>query len=946
MTRWPVNGMVNGGGLLSQHVDDATLYRVALGGLDSPPVKGVPKAFPTAMVADDPGEAGWILVVPDDAEGTRIARELAPLVEHRARLREPASGAKPRRPEELVKRFPVTARLQPELGKWFAANIAFLGSLGESEEPPFYVLVAGPPGKIPFDLDHLLALGEFAVGRLAFLDPASYGNYARKVIAWEPDDDAARSPRKGVPVGVFATDHGVRDPTNLSRKFLADPLLPRLLAKDPGRPSVACIGEDASRDALLSLLRGAHPAMAGPRLLFSATHGLAVPGTSERAREDRLARQGGICCQDFPYLDSELLAADALGDGGLLSGGIWLLFACFGAGTPPTSDFFRSLRDPELLGMYEGAPFVAGLPTQLLANPDGPLAVIGHLDPGFIHSFSDPEGIGGERRIRLFKVLDLLLLNGCRVGVAARPVASAVGSFGEELRQVAARTAELLGRAVGASDVEIGAALDAASDPALVQMRDRAVNLAVSLNDFRNFTILGDPAVKLPRAGAKPTRAAPSAGVRAFAFLAAEGGVPQTVARAHREGRLVLAGAEDLFSPAGVGHLMGESTVILLVSSPCHDVSGVHLLAPEAAVAGSGRQRYFEAAEHQDCDLDAVLRFSETEVVPAPRARLRLSNEVKLRYGEAISLFGDFYGIPGVRVGDGEAQFMQVFGTFNRGDPAEMCRILGAMGKERALVDGAKGDDVTAAYAKAGQELNGAYNGATGGGSFISALFPRGRFLELAGVNFDHFGDDAVAAYRAGHAAACREAQKAAHASTPGDARRLLELAYLMNACADHFLTDLFASGHLRVPRRALHQQISIGVVGDLLAKRMHDEDNTRGLHVKNRRGEAWRAFGDQHFHAAENEIGRRLAREAVRTSAAEVWDAYRGNAEPAHAALTLTPDLADALHRLDNHAPMFIVEGGTLKMRKDAYDLTCRQYTADFVGAWELLRSATQGGG
>lgn len=938
-----MNGMVSGGGLLAQLVDDVALFRTAMGA--APPTeKGRLPSFPSGVIPDDPAEAGWIVVVPDDDEGARIAEQLAPLLEHRARVRDPDSGVKSRRPEELIKRFPAAARIQPALGKWFAKNIAFLGSDGQ-EEPPCFVLLAGPPEKIPFDLDHLVALADYAVGRLAFPELAGYGDYARKVVAWEPDDDVARTPRKGVPLAVFATDHGFRDPTYLSRKFLAEPLVTRLLGKDGTRPAVTRIGDAASRDALLGLLRGEPAALAGPRLLFSASHGLAVEGTSAAEQSARLARQGGICCQDARYLDEEILTAEGLGGGGLLSGGLWLLFACFGAGTPPSSDFFRSLGDPRLLGMYQGAPFVAALPTRLLADPDGPLAVIGHLDPGFVHSFSDPQGAGGERRVKLYKTIESLLVQGVRAGLATGFIHGAVGGFGEDLRQNAQRAGELLGRSPGASEMELGLALARATDAELVAVRDHAVDLAVSLNDFRNFTVLGDPAVKLPRAGAKPQRA-PVKVLSFGGFPASGDDVPPPIAQAQREGRLVLTTAEALFSTAGVPLRPAGDNVILLVASACHDVGGVQAIPDEAPqAAGPAAPRYFEAAEHQDCDLDAELRFSATEVVPAPQLRLRLTNGVKLRYGEAVSLFGDFYAIPGVRVGDGEAQFAQVFGSFNRGDAKEMCAILGAMAKERALVDTAAGGDVSAAYEHAGQELNGAYNRATGGGSFISALFPRGRFLELAGVNFDHFGQDALDAYRQGHAAACRQARKARHAATPEDARRLLELAYVMNACADHFLTDLFASGHLRVPRRALHEQISLGLVGDLLAKRMHDEDNARGLLVENRRGDTWRTFGDQHFHAAENEAGRRLAREAVRASAAEVWACHASDVDPAYAALDLVPDLDDALARADNHAPMFVVDGGTLKVRERLFDLACREYDADFVGVWELLRSATHGG-
>jgi hypothetical protein len=67
-------------------------------------------------------------------------------------------------------------------------------------------------------------------------------------------------------------------------------------------------------------------------------------------------------------------------------------------------------------------------------------------------------------------------------------------------------------------------------------------------------------------------------------------------------------------------------------------------------------------------------------------------------------------------------------------------------------------------------------------------------YLRIAQLNLDHFGADARTAYNAGHTCALRTA-----------AAGNLELAYAMNAFADHFLEDSFASGHMRTPRRALH---------------------------------------------------------------------------------------------------------------------------------------------
>jgi hypothetical protein len=936
-----MNGLVSGGAPLAQYLDDAAVLRGSFGALAQ--TLGVSsKSFADDTGKDDPVDHGWLLVVPDDDEGRRISAALAPLVERRVGADRPVPG--PVKPEDAVCYFPASAKREPALGDWVLDQI-INRSWKPGADQPFYVLVAASPDKIPFDVDYQIAGGS-RVGRLAFANVDDYATYARKVVAWERADDAANGGERG-PVGVFATDHGSLDPTRQSRKFLAGGLLDVLATTQPSLRPTAHLGDEASLATLMGMLRGEAPGFTGPRLLFSATHGLAVSGSTAAEKRDRLLRQGGICCQHSIFTDDEILTADRLGGGALLAGGIWAMFACFGAGTPAASDFFEVIGDATLLGFHDGGPFLAALPASLLANPDGPLAVIGHLDPGFETSISNQGGAGGERSGKLIATL-VELLGGGRAGVAMGPIVRMADSFRIMIMKSTEAVRKELGLPVGAPPLELGQKLlGTESTPAAREMGSKLVDRALTLNDFRNFVILGDPAVRLPHAGVARGGAAPAFSVPAVTSSAGGAEVPPPIAAAQREGRLVLASAEDLFSAAGVPIQPEVTTVVALVSSACTDVAEVRARPPEEQPAGVAVPRYYEAVEHQDCDMTAVLRFSATDARPAPAARLTLENGVRLRYGEAISLFGDFYGIPGVRLGDGEDFFLGVWSTFAHGDAREMCNILDAMAKERAVVVEAQdqGASVADAYARAGNELNGDYNRATGGGSFVSSLFPQGRFLKLASVNFDHFGADAMAAYRAGHAAACHAARAAA--AEPDDAarRRGLERAYLMNACADHFLTDLFASGHLRVPRRALHERGWIDLVGDLLAKCMHDEDNRRGLAVRNARGDAWQAFGDQRFHADEHAEGRALAREAVAISAAEVWAAFDTGAEPAFGALRIVPDLGDALTNAANHAPLFILDGGVLKRRQRLTDLGCRDYTDDWNGVATLLRESLHGG-
>jgi hypothetical protein len=56
-----------------------------------------------------------------------------------------------------------------------------------------------------------------------------------------------------------------------------------------------------------------------------------------------------------------------------------------------------------------------------------------------------------------------------------------------------------------------------------------------------------------------------------------------------------------------------------------------------------------------------------------------------------------------------------------------------------------------------------------------------------------------------GHALALKLAREAAGKSQNAEKHEKLMEAYLYEAFAAHFLTDLFSAGHIRAPRRQLH---------------------------------------------------------------------------------------------------------------------------------------------
>lgn len=131
-------------------------------------------------------------------------------------------------------------------------------------------------------------------------------------------------------------------------------------------------------------------------------------------------------------------------------------------------------------------------------------------------------------------------------------------------------------------------------------------------------------------------------------------------------------------------------------------------------------------------------------------------------------------------------------------------------------------------------------------------------YAMLANENQDHFAPKCWARYAQHHAEALKLALD-----------RDLDAALVRNAFADHFLTDAFASGHLRVPRDAL-----VGLTGALPTRKMHDEENVQGLWVQSASGFVWRAYGDDQL--GTNPVHLTLTAFAVGLSLLRVFKTYR----------------------------------------------------------------------
>ena len=91
--------------------------------------------------------------------------------------------------------------------------------------------------------------------------------------------------------------------------------------------------------------------------------------------------------------------------------------------------------------------------------------------------------------------------------------------------------------------------------------------------------------------------------------------------------------------------------------------------------------------------------------------------------------------------------------------------------------------------------------------------------------------------------------------------------ALVMNGCASHYLSDMFAPGHQTNPRRAIarHANAFSSPIANrakqFYSKWMHDEANQAGITFTNQRGDEWRGYGDGCNDFATNQRNRESAR-------------------------------------------------------------------------------------
>lgn len=526
--------------LLLAHDDDGSpvlkdgLPGAAAADLEGPEGKPEPAHF--WEEGGDPNsleEQRWGVIAPEGAEGDRLLALIRPLIE----ARRAAQGG------HEVKIYRPPAGLSPaEAARW--RRDVFDPNRDTSSDLPRYQLILGDLHQVPLSIQQVQGSDGY-VGRLCFRDERGYEAYVEKVLRWE----AARA-EKAARASLF-TVHDRSSATTIGYRALVQPGLEILRRRELD------VVELGSRDApspaeLLEAVKGPDP-----MILFSVSHGVGAPRGGWRSPQEQRDRQGAI---SFGR-EGSIAAAD-IGQGPFLAGGLWFMFACYGAGTPSVSAYRHWLERLSQVNAYRGAtqvvleglpsgdqpPFVAALPQAVLANPDGPLAVIGHVDLAWSYGFEDWDtGKAVQRPAKFMEVLRSSLL-GDRVGVSFR---------------------ELI-RYMSLADHELAELYDQAERDGQTGDVTRRSHLWMLRQDLAGYILLGDPAVRIPTLrtrrgqGGATTQGgagvpAPSAGTSAARFtLEGPGAAPDAPLAAGLDIDVVEEAIGHLLTGRGLNEVASE----------------------------------------------------------------------------------------------------------------------------------------------------------------------------------------------------------------------------------------------------------------------------------------------------------------------------------------------------------------------------------------------------
>lgn len=432
----------------------------------------------------------WGLILPEGPTGDRLRDLIQPLIA----LRREQQGGHP------IKEYRVPAGPMTMAGAARWRKQHFDAGEGTNTDLPRYQLILGELDQVPLAIQQMQASDGY-VGRLHFSDERGYGAYVEKVLR------AEKLPRQAPGRMVLHTAHDGTGALDAGFKSLITPGIELLRGEmDKGLfPASDCVIHGKPLDPGLEqfLESTAH---AAPGVLFSMSHGIGAPRGGWTKDAERFAGQGAM---SFGR-DGELPAAE-LASRTFMPNGLWFMFACFSAGTPDTSAYQHWLEKLVESGRYSrlpdvmktlamaGRPFIAATPQKVLANPNGPLAFIGHVDLAWTFSFREDDSPAKKRPGRFINTLKTMLKSD-RVGIGFRE----------------------LYRYLALTDSEIASIYDEDVRTKATPGHDELIRrgyLWMMRQDISGYVLLGDPAVRLPVEWKRPGRVQPPAPPPSYAAV-------------------------------------------------------------------------------------------------------------------------------------------------------------------------------------------------------------------------------------------------------------------------------------------------------------------------------------------------------------------------------------------------------------------------------------------
>jgi hypothetical protein len=411
---------------------------------------------------DDLEAQRWGVFAPEGPEGDRLLALIRPLMEARREQQDA---------EVQVYRVP-SGLSSTDAPRWRKTH--FDSGKTSSAERPRYQLILGDLDRVSLSVQHTLNSDGF-VGRLSFRNDRGYEAYVDKVLRWEKARAEAEASVK------LFTVHDGTAATMIGYRALVKPGLDILRAE--GYETADLGARDIpSPSEFFSTVKSPEPT-----ILFSVSHGAGAPRAGWKSYEEQRDRQGAM---SFGR-EGKITGSD-INEDPFLPGGFWFMLACYGAGTPNSisSAYWPWLEKLKEAGQFSGQvqsvltslpqgdhpPFIAALPQAVLANPNGPLAVVGHIDLAWTYSFEERDT--GSAVSRPAKFVDVLksAMRAYRLGSSFRELARCLVNTNHELSEL------------HDASVRSGGASDAA----------RLGHLWMLRQDMAGYILLGDPAVRLP----------------------------------------------------------------------------------------------------------------------------------------------------------------------------------------------------------------------------------------------------------------------------------------------------------------------------------------------------------------------------------------------------------------------------------------------------------------